>query len=223
MLGVIVVLPIDIIAPSPKPFNPITKFPPLLVNIPLFPYKACPVTFPFDVIVGSTLNTKFPLSKVISLTPVILTVSNKVILPFVFIFSKLLILCKIFKLGIVFPAAISPKFKMSFPDPPSSSPFIWTVLAIDRVSFPSPKFMAPFIIDVPKILATLSPILPLIIAISFFNPPPLKIVFVAVNCALSSKYTAVLYPLTILSDIEVPAWTTKAPLFIPAPFIILFS
>ena len=221
--GVIVVPPIDIIVPSPKPFNPMTKFPPLLINVPLFSYKACPVTFPFAVIVGSTLNTKFPLSRFILSAPVIFVVSNKVIFPLVFIFSNPVILCKMFKFGVTLVIEVSPKFKISFPKPPFKSPFICTVLAIARVSFPSSKFTAPFIMEAPEILATLSPVLPLITATSFFNPPPLKIVLVAVNCDEFSKYTAVLYPFTILSFIEVPALTTNAPLFIPAPFIMLFS
>ena len=76
---------------------------------------------------------------------------------------------------------------MSVPNPPSISSLIKTVFSIDKTSFPSPKSIFPFTIESPSTLRILFPAPPFITEILFFNPPPLNVTLVAVNCELSYK------------------------------------
>lgn len=127
-------------------------------------------------------------------------------------------MCKIF--SCVFELV---KLRVSFPSPPIRSPFSCVEVAIDKLSFPLPKLTSPLIIEFPRIDIVLLSLSPTITAILFFNPPPLKVVFVACKLFSPFKYTAVSYPLIILSSILIFLSTTRAPVLTPAPFIIKLS
>ena len=81
-------------------------------------------------------------------------------------FSKPAISCNIFKFDDALATEISPKFKISFPEPPSKLPFIWTVFARVNLSLPSFKSKFPFMIESPFKVISFLPISP---SITFIN------------------------------------------------------